>query len=127
MTRGEADKALGLRLTSKFSLHGSGGRGRQNLEEMAEVKKLRWVMDGSFWDLDASTPRTVDGSARPVPGDPVPLGVSRGARLSRPKQIDFLQRFMAAPFVPSYTGGPKGSSPGLSLQRVLAVPLGENW
>ncbi|KAK4787538.1 hypothetical protein SAY86_011371 [Trapa natans] len=88
---------------------------------MAEVKKLRWVMDGRFWDLDASTPRTVDGSSRPVPGDPLPLGVSRGACLSRPKQIDFMQRFMYAPFVPSY------SRTGLSLQRVLAVPLGENW
>ncbi|PKI36034.1 hypothetical protein CRG98_043609 [Punica granatum] len=91
------------------------------------VRKLRWAMDGGFWDLDASTPRTVDGSARPVPGDPIPLGLSRGTSLSRPRQIDFMQRFMSAPFVPSYSGHPKSGGSGLSLQRVLSVPLGESW
>ncbi|KAL6188369.1 hypothetical protein ACLB2K_039762 [Fragaria x ananassa] len=87
-----------------------------------EMKKLRWAMDGAFWDLDISTPRTLDGLSRPVPGDPLPLGLSRGARLSRPKQIDFMQRFMAAPFVPSYA-----AAHGFSLQRVLTIPVAENW
>lgn len=74
-------------------------------------------MDGGFWDVDVSTPATVDGVARPVPGEPpLPLGLSRGTRLSRPKQIDFFQRFMAMPFVPSFSNG-------LSLQRVLSLPL----
>ena len=87
-----------------------------------EMKKLRWAMDGAFWDLDISTPRTLDGLSRPVPGDPLPLGISRGARLSRPKQIDFMQRFMAAPFVPSYA-----AAHGFSIQRVLTIPVAENW
>ncbi|GFZ09132.1 pigment defective 320 [Actinidia rufa] len=42
----------------------------------------------------------------PLPGlaEPLPLGMtSGGARLSRPKQIDFFQRFMSMPFVPSYS------------------------
>ncbi|KAM0984644.1 hypothetical protein EV2_012425 [Malus domestica] len=87
-----------------------------------EMKKLRWAMDGSFWDLDVSTPRTLDGLVRPVPGDPLPLGLTRGPRLSRPKQIDFMQRFMASIFVPSYT-----AADGFTLQRVLTLPIGENW
>lgn len=87
-----------------------------------EMKKLRWAMDGSFWDLDISTPRTLDGLARPVPGDPLPLGLTRGARLSRPKQIDFMQRFMPVPFVPSYA-----AANGFSLQRVLTIPISDNW
>lgn len=86
------------------------------------MKKLRWAMDGEFWDLDLSTPATLDGVARPVAdgGDGLllPLGLSRGSRLSRPKQIDFLQRFMAAPLVPSFSDGV-----GLSLQRLLSLPL----
>ncbi|KAG6428250.1 hypothetical protein SASPL_112501 [Salvia splendens] len=82
------------------------------------MKKLRWAMEGEFWELDSSTPATLDGVARPVAGDlPLPLGLSRGARLSRPKQIDFMQRFMAAPFVPSFSDGV-----GFSLQRLLSLP-----
>ncbi|QHO06982.1 hypothetical protein HN51_065738 [Arachis hypogaea] len=87
------------------------------------MRKLRWVMDGGgFWDLDVSTPKTLEGSACPVSGNPLPLGLSRGPRLSRPKQVDFMQRFMFAPFVPSF------SKPnGLSLQRVLSLPLNDDW
>ncbi|KAA8528157.1 hypothetical protein F0562_035592 [Nyssa sinensis] len=91
------------------------------------MKKLRWTMDGSFWDLDMSTPRTIDGLARPVPGDPLPLGITRGVRLSRPKQIDFFQRFIYMPFVPSYAGNSARGGDGLSLQRVLTFPFGERW
>lgn len=80
-------------------------------------------MDGGFWDLDVCTPRTLDGLARPVPGDPIPLGVSRGTRLSRAKQLHFMQRFMAAPFVPSYAA----ASNGFALHRVLTIPFSENW
>ncbi|EOY06931.1 hypothetical protein QUC31_016005 [Theobroma cacao] len=86
------------------------------------MKKLRWAMDGDFWELDASTPRTLEGSARAVPGKALPLGVSRGTRLSRPKQIDFMQRFMAAPFVPSFS-----NHLGLTLQRVVTIPFNDNW
>ncbi|CAI9094927.1 OLC1v1030760C2 [Oldenlandia corymbosa var. corymbosa] len=82
------------------------------------MRKLRWAMDSGFWDLDMSTPVTLDGRARSVPGDPLPLGLSRGTLLSRPRQIDFFQRFMAAPFVPSFS-----ADRGLSLQRVLSLPL----
>ncbi|KAE8077143.1 hypothetical protein FH972_015736 [Carpinus fangiana] len=87
------------------------------------MKKLRWAMDGDFWELDASTPRTLEGLARPVPGDPIPLGLSRGSRLSRAKQLHFMQRFMTAPFVPSYAA----ASDGLALHRALTIPFSENW
>uniref|UniRef100_A0A7N0UEG0 Uncharacterized protein n=1 Tax=Kalanchoe fedtschenkoi TaxID=63787 RepID=A0A7N0UEG0_KALFE len=85
------------------------------------MRKLRWAMDGGFWDLDMSTPVTIDGLARPVPEDPLPLSLTRGASLSRPKQLDFMQRFLIAPFVPCFSG-----VNGLSLQRVLTIPFGEN-
>ncbi|XP_028759226.1 protein TRIGALACTOSYLDIACYLGLYCEROL 4, chloroplastic isoform X2 [Neltuma alba] len=87
------------------------------------MRKLRWAMDGAgFWDLDVSTPKTLDGLACPVPGDPIPLGISRGTRLSRPNQIDFIQRFMHAPLIPSYS-----KPQGLSLQRVLTIPFSDSW
>ncbi|KAF3945022.1 hypothetical protein CMV_028567 [Castanea mollissima] len=87
------------------------------------MKKLRWAMDGSFWELDMSTAMTADGLARPAPGDPIPLGVSRGTRLSRAKQIHFMQRFMFMPFVPSYSA----ASHGVALHRTLTIPFSQNW
>ncbi|KNA19997.1 hypothetical protein SOVF_056350 [Spinacia oleracea] len=91
------------------------------------MNRLRWVMDdGGFWDVDVSTPRTMDGVARPLPKDgPLPLGLSRGTRLSMSKQIYFFQRFMAAPFVPSFVGGAGGN--GFSLHRALSIPSGNDW
>lgn len=85
------------------------------------MRKLRWATDGGFWDLDMSTPVLIDGLAKAVPDDPLPLSLSRGARLSRPKQIDFMQRFLIAPFVPCFS-----AVNGLALQRVLTIPFGEN-
>ncbi|KAL6008846.1 hypothetical protein ACLOJK_022072 [Asimina triloba] len=86
------------------------------------IRKLRWATDCGFWDLDMSTPVTIDGTARAVPGDVIPLGLSRGTKLSMPKQLDFMHRFMATPLVPSYSG-----NDGFSLQRAISLPLGENF
>ncbi|KAI9196381.1 hypothetical protein LWI28_023443 [Acer negundo] len=86
------------------------------------MKKLRWAMEGDFWELDVSTPRTLDGTARPVPANPLPLGLSRGTTISRPKQIDFFQRFMFLPFIPSFS-----AQSNFTLQRVLTIPFSENW
>lgn len=80
-------------------------------------------MDGGFWELDMSTPTTLNGVARAVPDDPLPLGLSRGTRLARSNQIDFLQCFMSMPFVPSSSI----STHGLSLQRVFTIPFADNW
>lgn len=96
-------------------------------KERERMRKLRWAMDGGFWDLDMATPRTIDGSARLVPGNPLPLGLSRGTKLSRPKQLDFMHRFMSMPFVPCYSGDSLRGGDGFSLQRVVAFPFGENW
>ncbi|CAL1385520.1 unnamed protein product [Linum trigynum] len=94
---------------------------------MGTMNKLRWAMDGGSWDLDISTPVTLEGEARAVPGYPLPLGVSRGTKLSRPKQTDFFQRFMFAPFLPSYSYSPASSGHSFSLQRCLTIPLSQDW
>lgn len=89
------------------------------------MKKLRWAMDGGFWDLDVSTPMTMEGTAGAVggAGEVVPLGVSRGVKLSRPKQLDFMHRFMSMPLVPSYSA----AAHGFSLQRALSFSFADNW
>ncbi|KAL8058534.1 hypothetical protein ABFX02_03G025050 [Erythranthe guttata] len=75
-------------------------------------------MDSIFWEVDLTTAVTVDGVARPAPEDLIRLGLSRGTRVSRPKQIDFLQRFMSMPFVPSFS-----NSNGLSFHRLISLHL----
>ncbi|KAK1419155.1 hypothetical protein QVD17_28314 [Tagetes erecta] len=86
------------------------------------MRKVGWVRDDDgLWDLDMSTPVTLNGVARPVPGEPMLLGLSRGIRLSRPKQVDFFQRFMFMPFIPSYS-----PTHGFSLQRVFSFAL-DRW
>ncbi|CAA7017119.1 unnamed protein product [Microthlaspi erraticum] len=95
------------------------------------MNRLRVVGEGDIWELDMSTPVTLEATARAVSDDPLPLGLSRGTRLSRPKQVEFFHRFMATPLVPSFsslrhTSGVDGNG-GLSLQRVLTLPFSNNW
>ncbi|KAF8762200.1 hypothetical protein HU200_009750 [Digitaria exilis] len=73
------------------------------------LRRMRWMSEGDGrWELDAETPATMEGTARPVPGDPLPLGLSRGPRVTRPKQLDFFHRFMASPFVPTFSASGDG-------------------
>ncbi|VVA96761.1 unnamed protein product [Arabis nemorensis] len=95
------------------------------------MNRLRWVGEGDIWELDMSTPVTLEATARAVSDDPLPLGLSRGIRLSRPKQAEFFHRFMATPLIPSFsslrhTTG-EGGGGGLSLQRVITFPFSNNW
>ncbi|CAN6469909.1 unnamed protein product [Victoria cruziana] len=92
------------------------------------MQKLRWVTDAGSWDVDVSTPATLDGVAKPIPdGCCLPLGLSRGLTLSRPKQLDFFHRFMSLPLVPSYAGSPESGGDGVTLQRAITFPFGEKW
>ncbi|CAH8353320.1 unnamed protein product [Eruca vesicaria subsp. sativa] len=87
------------------------------------MNRLRLVGEGDIWELDMSTPLTLEATARAISNDPLPLGLTRGTRLSRPKQAEFFHRFMATPLIPSF-------SPlhgGLSLQKVLTFPFPNNW
>lgn len=85
------------------------------------------MADGGLWELDREAPVTMEGTARAVPGDPLPLGLSRGPRISRPKQLDFMHRFMASPLVASFGGDPSNGGPGLLLHHAHTVHLLENW
>ncbi|KAL6890599.1 hypothetical protein ACP4OV_008854 [Aristida adscensionis] len=88
------------------------------------LRRIRWLVDeDAQWELDAESPATMEGTARPVPGDPLPLGLSRGPRATRPKQLDFLHRFMASPLVPSFSA----SRDGISVHHAHLLDLAHNW
>jgi hypothetical protein len=65
----------------------------------------------------------MEGTVRPVPGDPLPLGLSRGYRVTRPKQLDFLHRFMASPLVPTFSA----TRDGLSVNHAHILYITDNW
>ncbi|KFK38082.1 hypothetical protein AALP_AA3G067200 [Arabis alpina] len=90
------------------------------------MNRLRWVGEGDIWELDMSTPLTLEATARAVSDDPLPLGLSRGTLLSRPKQAEFFHRFMATPLIPSFSSL-RHDGGGFSLQRVLTLPFSNNW
>ena len=88
------------------------------------LRRMRWMSEGDGrWELDAETPATMEGTARPVPGDPLPLGLSRGPRVTRPKQLDFFHRFMASPLVPTFSA----ADGGLSVHHAHLLHLTDNW
>ncbi|WOL00257.1 protein TRIGALACTOSYLDIACYLGLYCEROL 4, chloroplastic [Canna indica] len=90
--------------------------------------RMRWAEDGGGrWELDMESPVTMEGTARAVPGDPLPLGLFRGQRLTRPKQLDFMHRFMSSPLVPSFSSDPSNGGQGLLLHHAHTLHLAENW
>ncbi|RWV91460.1 hypothetical protein GW17_00046254 [Ensete ventricosum] len=90
--------------------------------------RLRWAEEGGGrWELDMEAPVTMEGTARAVPGDLLPLGLSRSRRITRPKQLDFMHRFMASPLVPSFAGDPANGGQGLLLHHAHTFDLTENW
>ncbi|KAM0872409.1 hypothetical protein ACQ4PT_038749 [Festuca glaucescens] len=90
----------------------------------AMLRQMRWMTDREGrWELDLESPATMEGTARPVPGDPLPLGLSRGPRVTRTKQLDFFHRFMASPLVPTFSA----SRAGLSLHHAHLFHLAQNW
>ncbi|URE36497.1 hypothetical protein MUK42_17868 [Musa troglodytarum] len=90
--------------------------------------RLRWAEEGGGrWKLDMEAPVTMEGTARAVPGDPLPLSLSRGRRITRPKQLDFMHRFMSSPLVPSFAGDPANGGQGLLVHHAHTLHLTENW
>ncbi|KAJ0978831.1 hypothetical protein J5N97_014305 [Dioscorea zingiberensis] len=77
------------------------------------MRRMRWEVDGVGLELDAEAPVTIEGTARAVPSDPLPLGISCGIQITRPKQLDFMHRFKALPLVPSYVGDVANGGQGL--------------
>ena len=88
------------------------------------LRRMRWMSDeDGRWELDAETPVTMEGTVRPVPGDPLPLGLSRGYRVTRPKQLDFFHRFMASPLVPTFSA----TRDDLSVNHAHMLYITDNW
>ncbi|KAM1124973.1 hypothetical protein ACFX11_040494 [Malus domestica] len=62
---------------------------------------LRTTMDSTFWDLNVSSPQTLEGSAKAVPSDPFPLNGARASQARRIQQLSLLGNGFPLGVIPS--------------------------
>ncbi|XP_008788716.2 protein TRIGALACTOSYLDIACYLGLYCEROL 4, chloroplastic [Phoenix dactylifera] len=88
---------------------------------------LRLAMDAAFWDLNISSPQTLEGTARSVPGEPVPLALARASRTIRPQQLSFLANAFPLGIIPSFASTSQKELGSFSVQYLLPSPAASNW
>ncbi|KAJ9171139.1 hypothetical protein P3X46_014542 [Hevea brasiliensis] len=67
------------------------------------MANLRTAMDSAFWDQPISSPRTLEGSAGSMPGDPFPLDATRASRALRIQQLSLLGNGFPLGIIPSHS------------------------
>ncbi|XP_078445984.1 TRIGALACTOSYLDIACYLGLYCEROL-like protein isoform X2 [Wolffia australiana] len=93
------------------------------------MANLRLAMDAAFWDVNIASPQSlVDGAARAVPGEPVPLDGARAGRTIRPQQLAFFQNAFPFGLTPSLCPTSKKEQGSFAVQSLLLSPsLGDWW
>lgn len=97
------------------------------------MANLQTAMDSAFWDQPMSSPRTLEGSANSIPGEPFPLDAARASRALRIQQLSLLGLGFPLGIIPSY--GPASPSPSqkelelgsFTLESLLLRPALSNW
>lgn len=85
-------------------------------------------MDAAFWDLNISTPQALDGVARAVPGDPVPLDGARASKALRIQQLSLLGNGFPLGIIPSFSPSANHKELGsFALQSLLGKAVFEDW
>ncbi|OUZ99188.1 Protein of unknown function DUF3769 [Macleaya cordata] len=91
------------------------------------MANMRLAMDSTFWDLNVSSPQTLDGTARSVPGEPFPLDGARASRALRAQQLSLLSNGFPLGIIPSYSPTSQKELGSFSLQSLLLRPSTSNW
>ncbi|GMI73898.1 hypothetical protein like AT2G44640 [Hibiscus trionum] len=85
------------------------------------------AMDSAFWDQTISTPQTLDGSAKSVPGEPFPLDGARASKALRIQQLSLLGKGFPLGIIPSLSPPSRKDLGSFSLQSLLLKPAASNW
>lgn len=91
------------------------------------MANLRTAIDSAFWDLNVSSPRTLDGSAKAIPGEPFPLDGARASRVLRVQQLSLLGNGFPLGIIPSYGPAAHKELGSFSLQTLLLRPATSRW
>ncbi|GAV71801.1 DUF3769 domain-containing protein [Cephalotus follicularis] len=67
------------------------------------MANLETAMDSAFWDQNIASPKTLEGMARSIPGDPFPLDAGRASRALRIQQLSLLGLGFPFGIIPSYS------------------------
>ncbi|CAL1390470.1 unnamed protein product [Linum trigynum] len=89
------------------------------------MANLRTAIDSAFWDQPVSTPQTLEGSARSVPGEPFPLDASRASRALRIQQLSLLGHGFPLGVIPSYS--PTRNHGSLAFQSAFLKLSVSDW
>ncbi|KDP28906.1 hypothetical protein JCGZ_14677 [Jatropha curcas] len=83
------------------------------------MANLRTAIDSAFWDQPVSSPITLEGCARSIPGEPFPLDATRASRALRIQQLSLLGNGFPLGIIPSYSPPSHKDLGSFSLQSVL--------
>lgn len=85
------------------------------------MKNLRAAMDAGFWDMNISAARNLDGVARSVPGEPLPMDISRAGRFNRIQQVGPLRSGFPLGLVPHWYPSPHKELGDYALQTAAKL------
>ncbi|KAL0429413.1 UNVERIFIED_CONTAM: protein TRIGALACTOSYLDIACYLGLYCEROL 4, chloroplastic [Sesamum radiatum] len=92
------------------------------------MASLRTAMDSAFWDLNISTPQALDGVAKAVPGEAVPLDGAKGSKVLRIQQLSLLKNGFPLGIIPSYVPSPNHKELGsFALQSLVGKFCVGDW
>ncbi|KAK8484523.1 hypothetical protein V6N12_057759 [Hibiscus sabdariffa] len=91
------------------------------------MANLESAIDCAFWDQSISTPKTLEGSAQSVPGEPFPLDGARASKALRIQQLSLLRNGFPLGIIPSMSPPSHKDLGSFSLQSLLLTPSASNW
>ncbi|XP_057452055.1 protein TRIGALACTOSYLDIACYLGLYCEROL 4, chloroplastic [Lotus japonicus] len=92
------------------------------------MAKLRTAIDSAFWDLNIASPQSLDGWAKAVPGDPIPLDGSVASKALRPQQFSFFKNnSFPLPVIPSFSPTSPKDLGSFALQSLLLRLTSHRW
>ncbi|KAJ4892321.1 hypothetical protein Rs2_32069 [Raphanus sativus] len=91
------------------------------------MANLNSAIDSVFWDQNLSSPQTLQGTARSVPGEPFPVDGARASRSHRIQQLSLLREGFPLGVIPAFGPSSDKRLGSFSLNSLLLSPSSSNW
>ncbi|RID61281.1 hypothetical protein BRARA_E00447 [Brassica rapa] len=91
------------------------------------MANLSSAIDAVFWDHNLSSPQTLEGTARSVPGEPFPVDGARASRSHRIQQLSLLREGFPLGVIPAFAPSSDKRLGSFSLNSLLLCPSSSNW
>ncbi|KAH0889989.1 hypothetical protein HID58_052418 [Brassica napus] len=91
------------------------------------MANLNSAIDSVFGDQNLSSPQTLEGTARSVPGEPFPVDGARASRSHRIQQLSLLREGFPLGIIPAFAPSSDKRLGSFSLNSLLLSPSSSNW